>query len=241
MSSASKTSETSIRNKFDDLIISDVHLGSEVSRAKEALALLKRTKFKRLILLGDIFDDLNFGSLTKDHWNLLAYIRELSEQKGKIEVVWVYGNHDFLLKKVMKHLLGVDQVREVYEWEREGVKYLAIHGHQFDRFLVDNPILSMMASVFYRFLQQIGGRKQRFSRLVKRMSKSWLRLSEKVARGVMRYGELRGAQVVFAGHTHQALTREKEEIKYFNSGCWTDLPSTYIGIEGREVSVHEVN
>jgi len=43
---------------FDTLILSDVHLGSELSRAREALDLLKSTSFRRLILLGDIFNDL---------------------------------------------------------------------------------------------------------------------------------------------------------------------------------------
>jgi UDP-2,3-diacylglucosamine pyrophosphatase LpxH len=45
---------------FDTLILSDLHLGSEVSRAAETLLLLQSVKFRRLILLGDIFADLNF-------------------------------------------------------------------------------------------------------------------------------------------------------------------------------------
>ena len=51
----------------DTIILSDLHLGSEVSRAGDALRLLKQCCFERLILLGDIFCDLNFGRLKRDH------------------------------------------------------------------------------------------------------------------------------------------------------------------------------
>src|SRR5512135_3735911 len=92
---------------LDTVIISDTHLGSEMSRARDALDLLRSLKFMRLILLGDIFSDLNFSRLTRDHWKFLSYIRKLSNPKRKIEVVWVEGNHDHGLSDVMSHLVGV--------------------------------------------------------------------------------------------------------------------------------------
>jgi len=49
----------------DTIILSDLHLGSEVSRASEAMRMLKTASFNRLILLGDIFSDLNFRRLKK--------------------------------------------------------------------------------------------------------------------------------------------------------------------------------
>ena len=47
----------------DTLILSDVHLGSEVSHARQAVRMLEGQAFRRLILLGDIFSDLNFRRL----------------------------------------------------------------------------------------------------------------------------------------------------------------------------------
>src|SRR6516225_4974103 len=92
---------------YDTIVISDVHLGSEVSRAGDALDLLQSVRFNRLILLGDMFADLNFGRLTKEHWKFLGYIRKLSNPKHQIEVVWVEGNHDLGLTEVMSHMVGV--------------------------------------------------------------------------------------------------------------------------------------
>src|SRR5919109_4850714 len=99
----------------DTVILSDLHLGSEVCRAKEALEMLKGTSFKRLILLGDIFCDLNFRRLKKEHWQFLSYIRKLSNPKRAVEVIWVEGNHDYGLSEVMSHLVGI-KVYQEYEW-----------------------------------------------------------------------------------------------------------------------------
>src|SRR5438477_12077336 len=62
---------------YDTVILSDLHLGSEVSRAEAASQMLKAVSFSRLILLGDIFCDLNFRRLKKEHWQFLSYIRKL--------------------------------------------------------------------------------------------------------------------------------------------------------------------
>lgn len=56
---------------FDTLLLSDVHLGSDISRARDALAVLESCTYRRLILLGDIFSDLNFGRLNGEHWMFL--------------------------------------------------------------------------------------------------------------------------------------------------------------------------
>src|SRR5215467_5572416 len=122
---------------LDTVIISDLHLGSDISRAAEALDFLRSITFKRLILLGDIFSDLNFRRLTKEHWKFLGYIRKLSNPRHGIEVVWVEGNHDHGLAEVMSHLVGIPVYQE-YAWRYGGKRHLAIHGHQFDSFAVAN-------------------------------------------------------------------------------------------------------
>ena len=132
----------------DTLILSDLHLGAECSFAREATNLLKQSRFRRLILLGDIFADLNFGRLTKQHWKFLGLIRKLSNPKRNIEVVWVEGNHDHGLSNVMSHLVGV-RVYQEYTWQFNGKKHLAIHGHQFDQFVVSTLRLNYLGTLLY--------------------------------------------------------------------------------------------
>src|SRR5207247_1552095 len=69
---------------YDTLILSDLHLGSDMSRADEARRMLRQRRFRRLILLGDIFSDLNFGRLTKQHWRFLSYLRKLDSKNKPV-------------------------------------------------------------------------------------------------------------------------------------------------------------
>src|SRR5215471_16297989 len=158
---------------YNTLILSDLHLGSETSHAQEATTLLKAARFRRLILLGDIFSDLNFARLTKEHWKFLSYIRKLSNPKRGIEIVWVEGNHDHGLSTVMSHLVGI-RVFQEYAWDFEGHRHLAIHGHQFDRFVCNNLLLSRMNSFVHLQLQKLDFKSKAFSRLVDRLGTRWL-------------------------------------------------------------------
>lgn len=222
----------------DTIILSDLHLGSEVSRASDAVRMLKSASFNRLILLGDIFSDLNFRRLKKEHWQFLGYIRKLSNPKREIEVVWVEGNHDHGLSEVMSHLVGI-RVYDEYEWEYDGIRHLAVHGHQFDRFITRNLAVSRFLSALHLALQRFSFGKQRLMGFVERFDTAWLRLSEKVAAGALAHGRNKNVQRVFCGHTHEALNVSRDGVEYYNSGSWTQDSATYVAIDNRGVRICE--
>jgi UDP-2,3-diacylglucosamine pyrophosphatase LpxH len=223
---------------YDTLILSDLHLGSEMSRARDATRVLKEHHFRRLILLGDIFADLNFRRLTKEHWKLLGYIRKLSNPKRNVEVVWVEGNHDHGLADVMSHLVGVRVYRE-YVWDYSGMRHIAIHGHQFDRLLANNLRLNYLVTLLYLQLQKLDVKGQPLTRLIDRLNTRWLRMSAKVAAGALFYARLRKADRIFCGHTHAAMHEEKDGIHYYNAGGWVDSAPAYITIDQNGVEIHE--
>jgi len=223
---------------YDTLILSDVHLGAETSRARDAIRALKENRFRRLILLGDIFADLNFRRLTKEHWKFLGYIRKLSNPKRKVEVIWVEGNHDRGLTDIMSHLVGV-KVYQEYEWEFAGLRHLAIHGHQFDCFGVNNVHLNYFGTLLYLLIQRLDLKGKPLARLIDRLNTRWLRLSPKVASGALFHARLRKADRVFCGHTHAAMRQEQNGIEYYNSGGWVDSIPTYITIDEQGVQIHE--
>jgi len=223
---------------FDTVIISDLHLGSEISRAGEALEFLQSVQFKRLILLGDIFADLNFSRLTKEHWKFLGHIRKLSNPKNDVEVVWVEGNHDHGLTEVMSHLVGVPVYQE-YAWQYGGKRHLAIHGHQFDSFAVRNQLLSKIGQLIYLQLQKIDSRNKKFARYLDRLNTRSLRLSEQVANGALSYAKPGKAERIFCGHTHAPLARVRDGVEYYNSGAWVDQRCTYVTVGTEGVDIHE--
>lgn len=226
-----------VRVDVDTMIVSDIHLGSEVSRSHDLLDMLQHYSFRRLILNGDVFDDLNFKRLSKSDWKFLSIIRKLSNPKRQCEVVWVAGNHDGVAD-ILSHLLGV-QVYDEYIWEEHGERFMAIHGHQFDTFITNNVLTTAIASQLYLWVQKFGGEQQRLSRWVKRTSKSWLRLSEKIAHDALAYARSKGVQHIFCGHTHIPMHRTDGVAHYYNSGCWTDRPAQYITVQRSGCEIRE--
>jgi UDP-2,3-diacylglucosamine pyrophosphatase LpxH len=223
----------------DCLILSDLHLGSETSRAREALRLLRSLRFRRLILLGDIFCDLNFRRLRKEHWRFLSHIRKLSNPKRNVQVIWVEGNHDRGLVEVMSHLVGVPVYRE-YVWEEAGIRHLALHGDQFDGFITTHgPVASSIITSIYLAFQKLDRGSKQFSRMLDRWNTQWQRLTPDVANGAMRYAESRNAARVYCGHTHEPLQVSQNGIQYYNAGAWTNAVPTYITVDGQESKIHE--
>jgi UDP-2,3-diacylglucosamine pyrophosphatase LpxH len=225
---------------YNTLILSDLHLGAETSRAREATQVLKNSRFQRLILLGDIFADLNFARLTKEHWKFLGYIRKLSNPKRRIEVVWVEGNHDHGLTDIMSHLVGI-RVYQDYAWEYGGLRHLAIHGHQFDGFQVNRIRLSRWGTSLFLQLQKLDFKSKPITRMIDRLNTRWLRMSAKVASGALAYARQHGADRIFCGHTHEALQAEQDGVHYYNSGGWVDSRLTYLTVDEQGVEIHEYN
>jgi UDP-2,3-diacylglucosamine pyrophosphatase LpxH len=220
------------------LILSDLHLGAETSHAREATRVLKENSFQRLILLGDIFADLNFARLTKEHWKFLSYIRKLSNPKRRIEVVWVEGNHDHGLTNIMSHLVGV-RVFQSYTWMYQGLRHVAIHGHQFDGFQVNNVRLSKWGTSLYLQLQKLDFKSKPVARLIDRLNTRWLRMSSKVSAGALEYARQHSAQRIFCGHTHEAIHVVQQGVDYYNSGGWVDSRMTYLTVDEQGVNIHE--
>jgi UDP-2,3-diacylglucosamine pyrophosphatase LpxH len=223
---------------YNTLILSDLHLGAETSHAREATRVLKQNRFQRLILLGDIFADLNFARLTKDHWKFLGLIRKLSNPKRNIEVVWVEGNHDHGLTDIMSHLVGV-RVYQDYRWQYAGLRHIAIHGHQFDGFQVSNLRLNKLGTSLYLQLQKLDFKNKPIARMIDRLNTRWLRMSTKVSSGALNYARQHEADRIFCGHTHQAMQAQEDRIHYYNSGGWVDSRLTYLTIDETGVQIHD--
>jgi UDP-2,3-diacylglucosamine pyrophosphatase LpxH len=223
---------------YNTLILSDLHLGAEMSHAREATRMLKQNRFQRLILLGDIFADLNFARLTKDHWKFLGYIRKLSNPKRNVEVVWVEGNHDHGLINIMSHLVGVRVYRQ-YKWDFAGLRHIAIHGHQFDGFQLSNVNLSRLGTSLYLQLQKLDLKGKPLARFIDRLNTRWLRMSAKVAQGALRHARQENASRIFCGHTHQADHVEQDGVHYYNCGGWVDSTLTYLTVSQDGVRIRE--
>jgi UDP-2,3-diacylglucosamine pyrophosphatase LpxH len=221
---------------YDALIISDIHLGSENCQARNLCTFLEaiadgHLQTARLILNGDVFDSIDFRRLKKNHWKVLSLLRKLSD---RIEIVWICGNHDEPAE-IISHLLGV-QVADEFTLESAGKKILVLHGHVFDEFLDAHPILTWVADCIYWLLQKID-KTHTFAKLAKKSSKTFLRCSQVIEEKATRYAAGKGCAAVCCGHTHHAVDNPARSVHYYNGGCWTELPCTFLAIERGQVAV----
>jgi UDP-2,3-diacylglucosamine pyrophosphatase LpxH len=221
---------------LDAIIVSDIHLGSSNSEAKSLCTLLESLVDQtlpaaRLILNGDVFDSIDFRRLTKHHWKVLSLIRKLSDT---LEIIWIAGNHDGSAE-IISHLLGVT-VKEEYILTSGKQKILILHGHTFDDFIDAHPILTWIGDWIYYFLQRID-QTHYFAKLAKKGSKTFLRCVKKVEEQASEYARGKGCSAVCCGHTHTGYTRQNGSVQYWNSGCWTERPCTYLTIDDGQIEL----
>jgi UDP-2,3-diacylglucosamine pyrophosphatase LpxH len=232
--------------KVATIVVSDIHLGSSVSRVKKLTELIEKKYregskylFDQLILLGDIFDRLDLKRLGEADWEFLSLIQNLSEPESGVKVVWLNGNHDTAVEPVIQDFFDTSVVRD-YEWDYEGKRFIATHGDRFDKFVEKRKFASEFFSNIYLGIQKIDFKNQPISRFIKRMSKK-IYLPKKVREDMLAYARGKSADVIFCGHTHHAESVVAPDgIAYFNSGCWTDVPSTYLTVGTEGIHIHEV-
>jgi UDP-2,3-diacylglucosamine pyrophosphatase LpxH len=218
---------------YDCVVISDLHLGSEVCQARLLEEFLEWVvnQTRELVINGDIFDDLNFKRLTKRHFACLKIIRRNSD-RDDLRLTWIRGNHDGPAD-IISHIVGVEILDE-YVYSNGQIQLLILHGDQFDTFTTGYPWLTEIAcGVFYYIQKWVP---HRAARWVRRITKRWQRNSELIERRATEYARSQGYRYVTCGHTHLPLASEVDGVRYFNSGTWIEPPPCpFVAVKGAEV------
>jgi UDP-2,3-diacylglucosamine pyrophosphatase LpxH len=218
---------------FDCIVISDLHLGSDICQAKllEEFLTWAVEHCDQLVINGDIFDDLNFKRLTKRHFACLKVIRRNTD-RDDFRLVWVRGNHDGPAD-IISHVVGVDILDE-YVFDNQRIRLLILHGDQFDTIVTVNPLLTDFACAVFYFIQKWMPHKT--SRFIRRISKKFQRNSQRIERRAVEYARAGGYRFVTCGHTHLPLVARHDEVLYLNSGTWTESPPCpFVAVAGDEV------
>lgn len=218
---------------YDCIVISDLHLGSDVCQAKLLEEFLEWAcaNSRELVINGDIFDDLNFKRLSKRHFACLRVIRRNSD-RDDFRLIWLRGNHDGPVD-VVSHIVGVDILDE-YVYDNGRVRLVILHGDQFDTFITKHVFLTEIACGLFYFIQKLVP--HRASRWVRRISKKWQRNSQLVERRAIEHAKSRGCRNVTCGHTHLALVSEHDGVRYYNTGTWMEAPPCpFLSVRGEEI------
>lgn len=233
------------KKKYRTVVISDIHLGSKYSKAKEVYKFIKSIECETLILNGDIIDGWSLqrgGKLNYDHINCIRLILKKSK---KTKIFWVKGNHDeFLLDFAPFKIGNIELVSEKTLYSMNGKKYLVTHGDVFDVFVSKMRWLAVLGSIGYDFALWIN---KWYNKWREFRGLEYFSLSKKIKGSVKlatsfigdfekhlcQHAKSMEFDGVICGHIHQAEIKEISGIHYMNSGDWveslTALAETKIG------------
>jgi UDP-2,3-diacylglucosamine pyrophosphatase LpxH len=223
-----------IKKKYRTVVISDIHLGSRYSKAKELCKFIKSIECDTLILNGDIIDGWSLqrgGKLSYDHINC---IRLLLKKSKKTNIFWVKGNHDEFLLDFAPFKIGkIELVKEMTYYGSNGKKYLVTHGDVFDVFVSKMKWLALLGSIGYDLALWINKwynkwrefRGLEYFSLSKRIKDSVKLATSFIGdfeKHLCQYAKSKDYDGVICGHIHQAEIKKIEKIDYMNSGDWVE-------------------
>ena len=228
--------------KYKAIIVSDIHLGTKDSQAKQFIDFLDNHPTELLILNGDIIDGwaLNRGAKwKKQHTKVISKILKIS---NKTKVIWIRGNHDEFLAEFIGMQFGNIEIREDYiletsKWVTRDVyekrNYLVFHGDIIDIFITKYKWLAKIGSAGYdlalwvnrwynKYRTWRGLPYQSISQDIKAGVKGATNYVNDFETTAVEMAKKRDCYGVICGHIHQPADRLINNNHYLNSGDWVE-------------------
>jgi UDP-2,3-diacylglucosamine pyrophosphatase LpxH len=219
--------------KYKTIIVSDIHLGTKDSQAKEFIKFLDEHPTEQLILNGDIVDGwaLQRGSKwKKQHTKVILKLLELSK---KTDIIWIRGNHDDFLSDFFMIKMSNITLCEDYMIGIKRKKYLIFHGDILDVFSSTWKWIAKIGSVGYDIALTLNTWYNKYrlwrglpyysiSKHIKDKVKSAVSFILDFEENAAKIAKQRKCNGVIIGHIHTAEDRMIGDIHYLNSGDWVE-------------------
>lgn len=228
-------------------ILSDVHLGTPHAKADEAAHFLKHVRCERLILNGDIIDGWRLrrgGHWSKAHTRFVRRVLTLVQKKDT-EVVYLRGNHDDFLSRLLPMRFERIELREDLVLDTPRGRYLVLHGDVFDGVVKNMVFLAHLGDAGYALLLRLnraynlwrrfrGKEYFSLSKAIKARVKQAVSFVGKFEEQVAALARSRGCVGVICGHIHTPADKTIDGIHYLNSGDWVESLSAIVEhLDGR--------
>ena len=237
------------RKNIEIAIVSDIHLGSFGSNASSVNKYLRSIRPQKLILNGDIIDawNLKFFFFPISHLETLRIIKDMAEDG--VEVYYITGNHDDVLRHVGMMRQGNLQLLDRLELDVNGEKVLFVHGDQFDTSVGGKARLIAIASAkIYDYIlllnrltmavqRMLGIAPSRYAKALKTKVKQAVNSLHNFEQQLMDHAIEGGFSHLVCGHVHNPRITSYENnhgrLTYLNSGDWVEHKTSLEYANGR--------
>ena len=225
------------KRRIDIAIISDVHLGTHGCRADELIAYLSSIKPGKLILNGDIFDIWQFNRKYFPPSHLKVLKKLFSMASTGVEIIYVTGNHDEMLRKFADVRAGNLQLVNKLVLDLDGKKAWIFHGDVFDVSIQHAKWLAKLGGYGYSlllylnrlinwFLKKMGKEKFSLAKRIKDGVKGAVKYIHDFERTATELAIENGYDYVICGHIHkpkkELVETRNGRCMYLNSGDWVE-------------------
>ncbi|MFI3285370.1 MAG: UDP-2,3-diacylglucosamine diphosphatase [Rikenellaceae bacterium] len=234
-------STSSEPKRYKTIVISDVHLGSKWSAAKEATRFLKENSCERLILCGDIIDGWAIMRGSKEKWKRkhTAFIKSVLDISLCSEVIYIKGNHDDFLDRLVPITFANISVVTDYILESGKKRYFVLHGDIFDNVTTSAKWLSKLGDIgysmllmfnrFYNFIRIKSGKPYvSFASRIKQKVKTSVSKLSNFEESLAELARAKRCDGVICGHIHRPEIKDIGGIEYLNSGDWIESLSALV-------------
>ncbi len=241
---------TGLKTHFKTIVISDVHLGTSGSKAKELANFLKQFSCDKLILNGDIIDGWQlkkYGSWKRKHTRFFKTVLKMMEAHNT-KVIYLRGNHDDFLDQVLPLEVGNFSIQRDYVLKSKDRKYYVTHGDVFDSITTRLKWVAKLGDIGYTFLlwfnkiyNQYRTRRglpyYSLSQVIKQKVKSAVSYVSDFEVQLAELARIKECDGIICGHIHQPAIKSLGGIVYLNSGDWVESLSALVQDEHGEWSL----
>jgi UDP-2,3-diacylglucosamine pyrophosphatase LpxH len=220
---------------YKTVFISDVHLGTKMSQARNLLKFLKTFECEKLYLVGDIVDGWAMSSTKycpQEHNDVVQKL--LRKARKGMEVIYIPGNHDEFLRPYCDSEFGhILLVKESVHVGVDGKLYLVTHGDQFDVVMQNVKWLSHLGSWAYDvsiyvniFVNKVRSKFNlpfwSLSAYLKYKVKEAVNFIGDYEANLSEYAKSKGLDGIICGHIHHSNIKDINGIRYLNCGDWVE-------------------
>ncbi len=229
------------KHHYKTIVISDVHLGTKGSKAREVTQFLRQSTCENLILNGDIIDGWQlkkYGKWKRRHTRFFSQIMKMMSEDNT-KVCYLRGNHDDFLDQILPFSISNFTIQKDMVYESFGKKYYIVHGDIFDSITTNLKWIAKLGDVGYTFLLWLNRNYNYYrvkkglpyyslSQAVKSKVKTALKYIDDFEGQLSLLAKARKCDGVICGHIHQAAIKEIGGISYMNSGDWVESLSALV-------------